>query len=136
MNGSPKKVAEDGRERSTKFLMVVLGSLETKIIFFILEALICLIAFIAIPALGGSRKIILHYSESIKVDNSKFTYDGNNFFMNCLLNHLRNQILCWTRKKVSIVYSVDFGVLLSIFNCFRKNVNTKNLIIENKATVL
>ena len=55
IKGSPKKVAEEGRERSTKFLIVVLGSLETKIIFLILEALICLIAFIAIPALGGSE---------------------------------------------------------------------------------
>ena len=56
MKGSPKNVAEDGRERSTKFLIVVFGSLETKIIFLILEALICLIACIAIPALGGSER--------------------------------------------------------------------------------
>ena len=49
-------MAEEGRDRSTKFLIVVFGSLETNIIFLILEALICLIAFIAIPALGGSDR--------------------------------------------------------------------------------
>ena len=36
------------------FFIVAFGSLDTNITFFILEARICLMAFIAIPALGGS----------------------------------------------------------------------------------
>ena len=54
MKGSPKNVADEGRERSTKFFIVDFGSLDTNITFLILEARICLMAFIAIPALGGS----------------------------------------------------------------------------------
>ena len=49
------------------------------------------------------------------------------------MNHLRNEVLCWARKKVGIVHPVDFGVLLSILHSFRKNVYSKYLIqIKNK----
>ena len=56
MNGSPKKVVEEGLARSMKFLRLDLGSLETYTIFFTLEALSCRMAFMAIPALGGSMR--------------------------------------------------------------------------------
>ena len=64
MKGSPKNVVDEGRERSTKFFIVAFGSLDINITFLILEARICLMAFIVIPALGGSINKIKGISRS------------------------------------------------------------------------
>ena len=53
MKGSPKNVADEGRERSTKFFIVAFGSLDTNITFLILEARICL----GLHSNTGSRRI-------------------------------------------------------------------------------